>query len=113
MSWTCFVDANSPKMKELFEALKHEYVKCNFWPMYVDEQELMYVLQEERRELEEAYDEWKATKYDCESDGTGTPLKIDKATDKRRREMLRGHTVKIMLEAIQVIAVLDKWEERI
>lgn len=113
MSWTYFVDADSSKMRKLFEALKHEYEKCNFWPMYVDEQELMHVLLEERRELQEAYDEWKATKYAYESDGTGTPLKIDKDTDKRRREMLRGHTVKIMLEAIQVIAVLDKWEERI
>lgn len=110
---TCFVNAESFEMRRLFDTLKCEYEKCNFWPMYADGQELMHVLLEERRELQEAYDEWKATKYAYESDGTGTPLKIDKATDKRRREMLRGHTVKIMLEAIQVIAVLDKWEERI
>lgn len=92
---TCFVNAESFEMRRLFDTLKCEYEKCNFWPMYADGQEMIRVLFEERRELQTAYDEYKAVK--------------DEYSDECWGDLLRGHTVKIMLEAIQIIAVLDKW----
>lgn len=92
---TCFVNADSYGMRRLFDTLKCEYEKCNFWPMYADRQEMIRVLFEERLELQTAYDEYKDVK--------------DEDSDERWSDLLRGHTVKIMLEAIQIIAVLDKW----
>ena len=59
---TCFVNADSYGMRRLFDTLKCEYEKCNFWPMYADGQEMIRVLFEERRELQTAYDEYKAVK---------------------------------------------------
>ena len=92
---TCFVNADSFEMRRLFDTLKCEYEKCNFWPMYADRQEMIRVLFEERLELQTAYDEYKDVK--------------DEDSDERWSDLLHGHTVKIMLEAIQIIAVLDKW----
>lgn len=104
---TCFVNADSFEMRRLFDTLKCEYEKCNFWPMYADGQEMIRVLFEERRELQTAYDEYKAVKDAYKIDDSYKT--IDEDSDECWGDLLRGHTVKIMLEAIQIIAVLDKW----
>lgn len=95
-----FVSNSSGAFKEIVYHLGSAYERCNLWPEYKSEDEFLEILCEEVQEtISEANKLSRYAYYDC----------IESVSD-YDLEIMRGMAIKVMLEAVQVVSVLDKYE---
>lgn len=94
-----FVSNSSGAFREIVYHLGSAYERCNLWPAYESEDEFIETLCEEVQEtLVEADRLSRYASYDC----------IENVSD-YDLDMIRGMAIKVMLEAVQVVSVLDKY----
>lgn len=95
-----FVHNNGVDFREMVNHLGSSYERCNLWPEYESEEEFLEILREEVQEtLEEAA---KIHRYAYQ-------IRMKNASY-HDLKTLRGMAIKVMLEAVQVVSVLDKYE---
>lgn len=95
-----FVSRYSDDFLDIVYHLESAYERCNLWPEYKSEDKFLEILDEEMQEAYEAVSKMASSVYD-------EPIKS--ASDHDLGE-LRGMAIKVMLEAVQVVSVLDKYE---
>lgn len=95
-----FVSNSSGAFREIVYHLGSAYERCNLWPAYESEEEFLEILREEVQEtLEEAA---KTHRYAYQ-------IRMENASY-HDLKTVRGMAIKVMLEAAQVVSVLDKYE---
>lgn len=95
-----FVSNSSGAFREIVYHLGSAYERCNLWPAYETDEEFLEVLGEEILETDMAVSKMA-------SDVCNEP--IISASD-HDFDVVRGMAIKVMLEAVQVVSVLDKYE---
>lgn len=95
-----FVSNSSGAFREIVYHLGSAYERCNLWPAYKSENEFLeYLCEEVQETLVEADRLSRYASYDY----------IEVASD-YELDVIRGMAIKVMLEAVQVVSVLDKYE---
>lgn len=95
-----FVSNNGAAFREIVYHLGSAYERCNLWPAYESEDKFLEILDEEILETDVAVSKMA-------SDVCDEPIKSASDYD---LDLMRGMAIKVMLEAIQVVSVLDKYE---
>ncbi|MFR4400805.1 MAG: hypothetical protein ACLT3C_00160 [Peptococcus niger] len=95
-----FVSRYSDDFADIVYHLESAYERCNLWPAYETDEEFLEVLGEEILETDMAVSKMASDIYN---------EPITSASD-HDFEMVRGMAIKVMLEAVQVVSVLDKYE---
>lgn len=95
-----FVSNSSGAFREIVYHLGSAYERCNLWPAYESDEEFLEILGEEVRETDREASKMAIDVYDD----------LVKSGFDHDLDMMRGMAVKVMLEAIQVVSVLDKYE---
>lgn len=95
-----FVSRECNSFLDIMYHLGSAYERCNLWPAYETDEEFLEVLGEEILETDMAVSKMA-------SDVCNEP--ITSASD-HDFDMVRGMAIKVMLEAVQVVSVLDKYE---
>lgn len=95
-----FVSRECNTFLDIVYHLGSAYERCNLWPAYESEDEFLKILDEEILETDAAMSKIASDAYD-------EPFK---STSDHDLGELRGMAIKVMLEAVQVVSVLDKYE---
>lgn len=95
-----FVSNSSGAFREIVYHLGSAYERCNLWPAYESSEDFLEILGEEVRET---YREASKMAIDVYDD-------LIKNESGYNLEIMRGMAIKVMLEAVQVVSVLDKYE---
>lgn len=95
-----FVSNSSGAFREIVYHLGSAYERCNLWPAYESSEDFLEILGEEVRETNREASKMAIDVYDD----------LIKNESKYSIEMMRGTAIKVMLEAVQVVSVLDKYE---
>ena len=95
-----FVSRYSDDFLDIVYHLESAYERCNLWPAYETDEEFLEVLGEEILETDMAVSKMASDVYN---------EPITSASD-HDFDMVRGMAIKVMLEAVQVVSVLDKYE---
>lgn len=95
-----FISNNSGAFREIVSHLGSAYERCNLWPAYKSEDEFLKILCEE---VQETLIEAAKMARDIYNE----PIKSASDYD---LDTMRGMAIKVMLEAVQVVSVLDKYE---
>lgn len=95
-----FVSRECNTFLDIVYHLGSAYERCNLWPAYSSRVEFLETLCEEVQEAAaEANKLSRYSYYDCIKNASYYEF-----------DMIRGMAIKVMLEAIQVVSVLDKYE---
>lgn len=95
-----FVSNSSGAFREIVYHLGSAYERCNLWPAYESSEDFLEILGEEVRETDREASKMAIDVYDD----------LIKNESEYNLEVMRGMAIKIMLEAVQVVSVLDKYE---
>ena len=95
-----FVSRYSDDFSDIVYHLGSAYERCNLWPAYESSEDFLEILGEEVRETDREASKMAIDVYDD----------LIKNESEYSLEMMRGTAIKVMLEAVQVVSVLDKYE---
>ena len=95
-----FVSRYSDDFLDIVYHLGSAYERCNLWPAYKSGDKFLEILDEEMQEAYEAVSKMASGVYD---------ETIESVSD-HYLDTMRGMAIKVMLEAVQVVSVLDKYE---
>lgn len=94
-----FVSNSGGAFRDIVYHLGSAYERCNLWPAYESSEEFLEILGEEVRETDREASKMAIDVYDD----------LIKNESEYSLEMMRGTAIKVMLEAVQVVSVLDKY----
>lgn len=95
-----FVSRHADNFLDIAYHLGSAYERCNLWPAYETDEEFLEILGEEVRETDREASKMAIDVYDD----------LVKSGSDHDLDIMRGMAIKVMLEAVQVVSVLDKYE---